>query len=386
MAVPRSPVAWRASSPPGAAAARAEREAPAVGLGWGRLRGWEREGEGWRLVWQPAHGAWLVRAWVSDGPAPIAWRLDAAPWLPGVRLSEQAARALAGGTSDGVAREQGGRRDWVFDDVRLLGTLPAGGRLPASERTPRSPWLVLFGGCLVAGALSRAVFPGAVSPAWRRVTVLAAALVVPVLPLATALGARSFRVGVRPWIAELVVGSAALVLLGALAAAAVRFPASRGTPRGLAVLLAAAAGLLAGRLQPVPHLADVAGLNVRAVLWAALIVLCGWLAALGGEGLRELLRPIGPLRSAVLLGVGVAAAADRRYRGWRRSSASWRRPPEIAATGPGSALRSPGGGSSAARWRAARGLRRCARLPSSSSRAPLQSPCSSSATHAADGS
>ena len=307
VAVPVPPVAWRASSPPGVAAARAEREAPSVGLGWGRLRGWKREGEGWWLVWQPAHGAWMVRAWVADGPAAIAWRLDAAPWLPGVRLSEPAARFLVGGTDTGMAREQSGRRDWAFTDARLLGALPAGGRLPASERAPGPPWVVLLGGCLLAGALSRAVFPGAVSTAWRRVTVVAAAVVVPVLPFATALGARSFRVGVRPWIAELVVGAAALVLFGAVAAAAVRFPASRGTPRGLAVLLASAAGLLAGRLQPVPQLADIAGLNVRGVLWAALVVLCGWLAALGGEGLRELLRPVGPLRSTVLLVLGVAA-------------------------------------------------------------------------------
>ena len=307
VAVPVAPVAWRASSPPGVAAARVEREAPSVGLGWGRLRGWEREGEGWRLVWQPAHGAWMVRAWVADGPAPIAWRLDAASWLPGVRLSEHAARSLVGGTDGGAAREQSGRRDWAFADARLLGALPAGGRLPASERTPGPPWVVLLGGCLVAGALSRAVFPGAVSAAWRRVTVVSAVFIVPTLPFATALGADSFRVGVRPWIAELVVVGAALVLLGAVAAAAVRFPAPRGAPRGLAVLLAAAAGLLAGRLQPVPQLADIAGLNIRGVLWAALIVLCGWLAALGGEGLRELLRPVGPLRSTVLLVLGVAA-------------------------------------------------------------------------------
>lgn len=310
LAAPVAPVAWRAGGPPGAAAARAEREAPSVGLGWGRLRGWERVGEGWRLVWQPAHGAWLVGAWVGDGPGAVAWRLDAAPWLPGVRLSPRAARALSGSAVEGLPREQAGRRDWDFDGARLLGALPAGGALPAPQRTPRGPWLIVIGGCLVAGALSRAVFPGAVSPAWRRVTLGAALLLTPALPFATALSARTFRVGVRPWIAELVAVAMALVLVWAVGAGGVRFPAPKGAPRGLALLLAASAGLLAGRLQPIPLLADIAGLNARAVLWGGLVVLGGWLVALGGEGLRELLRPLGRLRAVVLLGIGAAAAAS----------------------------------------------------------------------------
>lgn len=307
VAVPVAPVAWRAASPPGAAATRAERETLSVGLGWGRLRGWKRVGDGWRLAWQPAHGAWLVQAWVPDGPAPVSWRLDAAPWLPGVRLSPRAAQVLVGRTSSGLAREQAGRRDWMFDDTRLLGALPAGGRLPAGPPIPTAPWIVLLGGCLLAGALSRAVFPGAVSPSWRRVTLAAAALMTAVLPFTTALSARTFRVGVRPWIAELVLVSVALVLLGAISVAAVRFPAPTGTPPGTALLLASSAGLLAGRLQPVAALAEIAGLHARVVLWAALIILGGWVAALGGEGLRELLRPFGRLRAAVLLVLAAGA-------------------------------------------------------------------------------
>jgi hypothetical protein len=46
--------------------------------------------------------------------------------------------------------------------------------------------------------------------------------------------------------------------------------------------------VLAGRLDPLAWFLDIAGLSARPVLWAGLVVLGGWLAALAGEGLRRL--------------------------------------------------------------------------------------------------
>ncbi|MFH1177971.1 MAG: hypothetical protein V1750_11235, partial [Acidobacteriota bacterium] len=51
---------------------------------------------------------------------------------------------------------------------------------------------------------------------------------------------------------------------------------------------ALAAGLLAGRLDPLSWFVDIAGLSTRMAVWGGLVVLGGWLAGLAGEGLRRL--------------------------------------------------------------------------------------------------
>ncbi len=289
--VPVTSPAPRAWESPEDAAQRAEREIPSLGLLWGTMRGWERVGPGWTVIWQPSHGAWLLRAWVPDGPQAIRWRLDAAPWLPGVRLSHEAAEVLVGGNRGlARARDRVGRRDWLASGSRLLGALPAGGELP-TEREPRPPVIeAVLAGLLLAGAVARHLVPGVPSRGWRRAVAWSAAVLVFSLPQVSALAPATFDPGVRPWVAELAFGTAAVLLLGALVFAAQRFAAIGGpTPvRWLPVALAA--GALAGRMAPATWLLAVAGLPVGLVVLAAVAVLAGWLAALAADGLRELLR------------------------------------------------------------------------------------------------
>ncbi|MFH1177594.1 MAG: hypothetical protein V1750_09330, partial [Acidobacteriota bacterium] len=94
MLVPVGPGVPAAPRSPVAAAQALEGQIPAVGLNWGRVRAWERVGEGWKITWQPAHGAWLLRSWLPDHGGPPPWRLEVAPWLPGARLSLPAAALL----------------------------------------------------------------------------------------------------------------------------------------------------------------------------------------------------------------------------------------------------------------------------------------------------
>ncbi len=306
--VPVTPSAPPASEAPSAAAARAERELPSLGVPWGKVRGWERVGDGWTVTWQPAHGMWLVRAWVPDDPGDPLWRLDAASWLPGVRLSQRAARALTG-REDGLAqgRERLGRRDWLLGHTRLVGALPAGGRLPADPgRDDPVPEAVLAG-LLLAGAAARHLVPGVPGRFWRQAVGWAALALLPLLPQLSALVEPAFRAGVRPWVGELAFGAAATLLLGAIAFAAQRFPAAAGRAPGGCLGLALAVGVVAGRLHPAPWLLDVAGLPLRLPALAALAVLLGWLMGLAGDGLRELVRPAGRLRAALLAAVALAA-------------------------------------------------------------------------------
>ncbi|OYV97721.1 MAG: hypothetical protein B7Z68_02830 [Acidobacteria bacterium 21-70-11] len=308
--VPAMPPEPPASQPPAAAAERAEDDLPSLGLPWGKVRGWERVNDGWTLTWQPAHGMWLVRAWVPDGPGEVRWRIEAASWLPGVRLSRRAASALAG-RDDGVAqgREHLGRRDWLLTGTRVLGALPAGGDLPANPRRGNPAAGAVLAGLLLAGAAVRHLVPGVPSRVWRQAVGWSALALVPLLPQLSALAQPAFQAGVRPWVGELAFGAAATLLLGALAFAAQRFPAVAGRPAAGWLAIGLAAGVVAGRVQPAPWLLGVAGLPLRLPALAALAVLLGWLMGLAGDGLRELARPAGRVRPAVLAMLGVAAVA-----------------------------------------------------------------------------
>ena len=336
---PRFPKAWES---PEQAADRAERELPALGLLWGTVRGWSRVGPGWTVTWQPSHGAWLVSAWVPDGSGAIRWRLNAAPWLPGVRLSMEAADALAG-ERGGIARarDRVGRRDWQLAGTRLLGSLPAGGDLPSETPLRRPVILAVLAGLLLAGAVSRHLVPGIPSRGWRRAVGWVAVTLVVTLPQLSALAPTTFQPGVRPWVAELAFGTAAVLLLGALVFAARRFPAMAGSPPVGWLPLAMAAGTLAGRLEPATWLVAAAGVPLALPVLAGVAVLAGWLAALAADGLRELLRFSVVLRTMTMivlalaslgiggpwLGVGLAviagAAVERGWGMWMAAAVVW---------------------------------------------------------------
>lgn len=295
---------------PRAAAALAEATLPRLGLVWGKVRGWERAGDGWRIVWQPAHGAWLLRAWVPDGAGHPGWWLDVAPWLPGARLSAAAAAAVAGSPAgEPFPSERLGRRDWQLGEERVAGAMAAGRRVPGPRRAPGAAWGAVLAGLLFAGAISRVLVPVAVAPGWRRLVGWTAVTAIVALPLLAPLSARRFAVGVRPFVSQLVFGATAAVALAAVAVAAVRYPAGRGRAPGLVLAVALAAGLLAGRVSPVPWCAEVAGVSVRPVAWLAVVILAGWLVGLAGEGLRQLVAPSGRAGRLLLAAFGVAAAA-----------------------------------------------------------------------------
>lgn len=336
---PRLPPAWQS---PRQAAARAERDLPTLGLLWGKVRGWSRVGTGWTVLWQPSHGMWLVSAWVPDGPGEIRWRIDAAPWLPGVRLSRAAAEVLTA-SSGGVeqARERLGRRDWQVGDSRLLGTLPAGGELPSAGSPRRPVVLAVLAGLLLAGAVSRHLVPGVPGRGWRYSIVSVVLLLFATLPELPALAPMGFQPGVRPWVAELAFGTGAVLLLGALVYAGQRFPATSGSVPVGWLPLALAVGTLAGRFEPAIWLVNVAGLTLRLPVLVGLAVLAGWLAGLAGNGLRELLRfsalarvvglsllgaagvGFGGEWTGVTLAVVSAAAVERGWGTWMSMGVVW---------------------------------------------------------------
>jgi len=295
---------------PRSAAAVAEATVPRLGLVWGKLRAWQRAGAGWLVLWQPAHGAWVVRAWVPDTGPEVAWWLEVAPWLPGARLSRAAAAFVAGNREDQpIPQERLGRRDWAIGADRVVGGMSAGRRELTEAGRGSLLWGAVLAGLLLAGATSRALVPVVVEPGWRRLVGWTAVLGIVSLPALSSAAVRAFAVGVRPWIGQMVFAAIAALLLATAAVAAVRYAAGRGRAPGHVLGLALAAGLLAGRLQPVGWCAAVAGLSLRGVAWLTVIIVGGWLAGLAGEGLRQLTAPAGSAGRAVLAALGVAMVA-----------------------------------------------------------------------------
>lgn len=328
---------------PSAAAQRAEAIVPAIGLPWGKLRGWHREVNGWRIVWQPAHGFWLVSAWVPEDTEGLRYRLDAAPWLPGARLSQGAARAVAGDAQEtGVARDRLARRDWTFGSRRVLGALWAGEALPRPSDGATEAWLPALVGLLLAGAVARLLLPAFPDPSWRRATVVSAAVWVALAPWCSALAGRAFESGVRPWITELAFVAVALLAAGTVTVLVVRFPPTQGRPASWwLVPCSLAVGVMAGRLRPASWLPDVAGLPLSLVVLITLAIVGGWLVAMAGDGLRELLaiRPwarssfLAVLAGAAVIGAGtwlgpvvscvLVAARGRGEGSWVATAFAW---------------------------------------------------------------
>jgi hypothetical protein len=306
LALPVRSTLLPAAQSPEQSTARAEDGTLIVGLLWGKGRSWNRVASGWTVVWQPAHGAWLVRAWVPDDGSEILWRLEAAPWLPGARLNAETAALLTSTESAPVARDRVGRRDWIVGSRRLLGALPAGGDLPQPAVTRQPVVEGLLAGLLLAGAAARRLVPAVPARAWRHAVLAAGLTLLVALLELTALAGGWLQPGVRPWVAELAFVSGAGLLLAVLAFAAMRFPVSAGPAPAALLPLALAVGILAGRASPLAWLAGTAGLNLRLLVWAACAVLAGWLAGLAGDGVRELLRFAPLLRRFVVVALAVA--------------------------------------------------------------------------------
>lgn len=296
---------------PDAAAARAVREVPSLGLVWGKLRGWKRAGAGWELVWQPGHGTWLVRAWVGDEGGEVLWRLEAAPWLPGPRLSGPAAAWVADTPAVwAIPRERAVRRDWQVGEQRVVGALAGGGVVPRPPETARQRiWEAVLVGLLLAGALARLFIPPFRVAPWRQRVLVGLLLLMAAAPWAHPLAVGFVQVGVRPWVARLSLLGSLAVLVATVALGAWRFPASGGRPPAVVPLLAFPVGVLLGRLEPLAGLAEVAAVPSRWLLWSGLLVVASWLVGLAGEGLRELLAPSGPARKMLLVAVAAAVVA-----------------------------------------------------------------------------
>jgi hypothetical protein len=309
LALPVRSTLLPAAQSPEQATVRAEDGTLMVGLLWGKGRSWSRVASGWTVVWQPAHGAWLVRAWVPDDGSEVLWRLEAAPWLPGARLNAETAAVLTSAESAAVARDRVGRRDWIVGSRRLLGALPAGGDLPQPAVTLQPVVEGLLAGLLLAGAATRRLVPAVPARGWRHAVLAAGLTLLVALLELTALAGGWLQPGVRPWVAQLAFVSGAVLLLAVLAFAATRFPVSAGPAPTALLPLALAVGILAGRASPLAWLAGTAGLNLRLLVWAACAVLAGWLAGLAGDGLRELLRFVPMLRRFVVVALAVAAVA-----------------------------------------------------------------------------
>lgn len=325
------------------AAGDIENEVPELELDWGPLRGWKRVGEGWEVIWQPPHGMWLVRGWAADEGGEIRWRLAAAPWLPGARLSGHAA-ALAAGSEGSwmVPRELTARRDWQLGDARLVGAIAGGVGLPGPAGFPRSPiWEAILAGLVLAGALARLLVPPfRVSP-WRYRILGALFLALVGLPWSLPLSARYLEVGVRPWVAQSAFLMVAGVVAGGVALGSLRFSPSGGVPPAFLPLLAFPCGLLLGRLEFLPWVVEAAAVPGRLFLWLGMLVLVSWVVGLAGEGLRELTAPAGVVRRAclllfaipatlsagllrgVLLGAVMAASVNRGQGTWVGLAAGW---------------------------------------------------------------
>ena len=300
---PRSPLA---------AARLVEECSGPLGLGWGKLRAWRRTRDGWLLLWQPAHGAWLLRALVADAAKPVRWRLHAAPWMPGPRLSETLARLLVGAGGEGEAYhvDRPARRDWDFAGRRVVGALEVGQDPPEPSAPRLGGWPALLAGALLAGALCLVVLPGDITHGWTFALAAALTALMAVAPSIVALAFGVFTVGVRPWVAQLSWLAGLAVVCAGLVALAARYGTLRGRPRAVELAAAAGAGLLAGRLEPVELGVSIAGLTARPVVWLGVVLALGYVVAVAAIGLRELLHPLRRLRLPVLAGLAGGALAS----------------------------------------------------------------------------
>lgn len=297
---------------PRRAAARAEAVVPPLGVVWGKLRGWERRQNSWWLVWQPAHGAWVVTAWVPDGAAEVRATLAAAPWLPGARLSGEAARLLteAGPEEVGVPTELVGRRDWQFGESALVGAVRTHRPGPSRRQQGLDPWAAVLVGLILAGAVARTVLPTLPSRGWRRATLAAGAALLASMPTLAPLVWSAYRPGVRPWVAGVSLMASGVVVLVGIAVAVYRFPVLTGdAPPWWVAAGALAGGTLLSWVAPLPWAAELAGTALPVPAVPAVAVLLGWLSCLAADGLRELTRRAGRAMRLAVAGLAAGAVA-----------------------------------------------------------------------------
>ena len=292
---------------PQTAQARAEEQAPQLSLLWGKLRAFARKPQGWELVYQPAHGGWVVRVVVPDDAAPQTPALEVAGWLPGSRLSLEAAQFLVRGLQAEGFLDRPARRDWYFPEAVVLGALPAA-RNPEGEARLGFPWAcALLAGLLLAGATARRVGLHPVDRRLRRAMLGAAALGCLALPGAARLGAGFFGPGIRPFVHLTVLGATGFLVLATVAAAAYLFPAFPRRVSWFAWAGGALFGWVCGAVTAPPWTLALAGLPDRCLWLLAAPLLAGYLLDLAGTGAQRLVAPLGRF-GVLLLPIGGALA------------------------------------------------------------------------------
>ncbi len=299
--------------PPEVAVRRAETQAPSLGLLWGKLRAFARERDGWRLFYQPSHGAWVVSVKVRDLHAPELPSLEAASWLAGPRLSAAAVRRFSGNEPLGLI-EGWGRRDWWVEGRVMVGALLAS-TPPERGLSGADFWwaLSLVVGFTLAGAAARRMRPQPRVSAPRRLLLGACALLVFAVPGASRLAWAMFAPGVRPFVSLMVFQGLATVVLGALATAAFAVPAFAEKARWWPVALGFSVGWLLGLSSAPPWAAAVAAVPSRWLLLVAGPVALGFLTDLAAAGWRLLASPFGRWSPLVAGLVGVAGLATGQW-------------------------------------------------------------------------
>ncbi|GBC79726.1 hypothetical protein HRbin09_00952 [bacterium HR09] len=298
---------------PAWAVQRAESQGPSLGVLWGKLRAFSREAQGWRLFYQPAHGAWVVTVRVPDLHRPERPSLEAAAWLPGGRLSVSAVRRLSGeeplGFVEGLAR-----RDWWLREGMVVGTLLVGKPPARKALAPAVSWpLEVAAGLLLAGAVARRIRPQPRALGLRRAVMLGCVFLVFAVVGASRWAWPVFAPGVRPFVSLLLFQAFATLVLATVAASAFVLPAFAHTPSWWSLGLGFCGGWVMG-LGIAPHWAVVAAaVPSRWILMLAAPVVAGYLADLAAAGGRLLLSPLRRLAPWVAV---VAAGAGLAVGGW----------------------------------------------------------------------
>lgn len=302
------------AGPPAAAAQRAERQAPALGVVWGKLRAFCREKRAWRLTYQPTHGAWVVIVRVPDLGAPEQPCLRAASWLPGARLSAAAVGHLAGGEQPLGFAEGLARRDWWFADRMVVGSLVVAKPPSAVELGVPVTWpMAAAVGLLLAGAVGRRMRPQPPLPALRRAVVASCALLLVAVAGASRLAWPLFTPGVRPFVSLLLFQAFGALMLAWVAAASFVLPAFASPPQWWPVGTGFSAGWLLGVVAAPPWAVAVAGAPPRVLLLVAAPVVAGYLADLAASGGRLLLAPLRKLAPWVAVAVAGAGLLAGRW-------------------------------------------------------------------------
>lgn len=301
------------AGPPAWAVRRAENQAPSLGLLWGKLRAFSREREGWLLVYQPAHGAWVVTVWVPDLDAPERPSLEAASWLPGGRLSASAVQRMSGeeplGFVEGLAR-----RDWRLAQGMVVGTLLVAQPMPRKPLASAVSWpLQMAAGLLLAGAVSRRMRPQPRAPRLRRVVMMACVFLVFAVIGTSRLLWPIFAPGIRPFVSLLLFQAFATLVLAVVAACAFVLPAFAHKPSWWSVGLGFCGGWILGLVTAPSWAVVAAAAPSRWMLAVAGPVVAGYLGDLMAAGGRLLLSPLGRLAPAAAV---MAAGAGLAVGGW----------------------------------------------------------------------